>query len=221
MPRPRFESLDPERRGAILSAASEEFARAGFDGASYNRIIERAGVSKGAMYYYFDDKADLCLTTLRDAIERATRRIGGLAPFDDAHGFWDSLEELFRRLVEFVSEEPALARLLSSLLASPLPPRLGEAVAAFTLEIQGDLEQLLERGVAVGAVRDDLPLDLLARTLTAMGDAGDRWSLERWQELGATELARYPGLMLELHMRVAAPLALVVERMARFEGSPP
>ena len=31
----------------------------GFENASLNRIIKKAGISKGAMYYYFDDKMDL------------------------------------------------------------------------------------------------------------------------------------------------------------------
>ena len=78
MPRPRFERLDPERRGAVLDAAATEFAARGYDGASYNRIIERSGVSKGAMYYYFEDKADLYATVLGHALEGLGERIGDL-----------------------------------------------------------------------------------------------------------------------------------------------
>ena len=70
-PRPRFETLEPARRSAILDAAAEEFAARGFEAASYNRIIERAGTSKGAMYYYFEDKADLFTTVVAEAAEQA------------------------------------------------------------------------------------------------------------------------------------------------------
>jgi AcrR family transcriptional regulator len=59
MPRPRWATLEPERRTAILDVAAAEFAAHGFTDASYNRIIQRAGISKGAMYYYFDDQEDL------------------------------------------------------------------------------------------------------------------------------------------------------------------
>ena len=88
MPLPRFATLDPDRRAAILTAAAEEFARAGLEGASYNQIIARAGASKGAMYYYFDNKEDLFLTVVDDLAARAVAAIGGLAPFTDAAGFW-------------------------------------------------------------------------------------------------------------------------------------
>ena len=69
MPRPRFAKLDPAKKEAILTAALEAFASHGFDGASYNQIIEKAGISKGAMYYYFDDKEDLFATVVRHELE--------------------------------------------------------------------------------------------------------------------------------------------------------
>ena len=67
MARARFQKLSPEKQEAILAAAADEFAERGYGAASLNRIIERAGSSKGSLYYYFDDKADL----LRTVVERA------------------------------------------------------------------------------------------------------------------------------------------------------
>ena len=65
MPRPRFNNLDADKQASILNAAFEAFSEHGFEDASYNLIIERAGISKGAMYYYFDDKEDLYSTVVR------------------------------------------------------------------------------------------------------------------------------------------------------------
>ena len=69
MPRPRFHRLAAEKQAHILAVATTEFAEHGFDGASYNRIIEKAGLSKGAMYYYFDDKTDLYGTVVQGAFQ--------------------------------------------------------------------------------------------------------------------------------------------------------
>jgi AcrR family transcriptional regulator len=46
-----------------LEAAAKEFVAHGFEAASLNRILDDAGISKGAAYYYFDDKTDLYATT--------------------------------------------------------------------------------------------------------------------------------------------------------------
>jgi AcrR family transcriptional regulator len=211
MPRPRFASLEPERRTAILAAAAAEIAESGLDGASYNRIIERAGVSKGAMYYYFDDREDLCLTVVREAVDRAVAQIGPPIAFDDARGFWDSLADLYARALQFVEREPQLAGLLRALLARP-SESASSAITAYTEQAHAFLAELLARGRALGAVRDDLPTDLLARLLVATGDVSDRWLLERWDELPDRTLERYASDVLALHMRVAAPLELVLER---------
>ena len=59
MPTKRFENIDPERKKKILDAARLEFIRNGYDGASLNTIIREAGISKGSLYYYFEDKIDI------------------------------------------------------------------------------------------------------------------------------------------------------------------
>ena len=93
VPRPRFAKLDPEKRRAILDAAMEEFASSGYERASYNRIIERAGVSKGAMYYYFDDKEDLFTTVVQQVMELAMGQFTEFPAFESATEFWNATRE--------------------------------------------------------------------------------------------------------------------------------
>ena len=60
--RSRSRRLDEDKRRSLIDAAIEEIAVNGMDGASYNRIIERSGLSKGAVYYYFENKESLYKT---------------------------------------------------------------------------------------------------------------------------------------------------------------
>jgi len=218
MPRPRFAALEPDRRQAILAAATDEIAERGLEGASYNRIIARSGMSKGAMYYYFDSKEDLCRTAVQDAVEQFASEMGSLPGFDDALGFWQVLEDVYLRAIRLVLERPDLAALLRALFARP-SPTVDDAIAAYMGQALDLVRDLLERGRAVGAVRDDVPAELLARVIMAMGEASDRWLMERWHglpDLPEDFFERYVREVLLQHMRVAAPLALVIE----LEGSP-
>ena len=211
-PRPRFLSLPPERRAVILDAASAELAAHGFEKASTNRIIERAGVSKGALYYYFDGKRDLLLTTLRDATERGFEAVGPPGEAHDANSFWDALLEWYERVTLFVAREPALAGLIKAAMS----PSAGRGVAALVDEYTGRgrhyLRGLLSRGIELGAVRNDVPLDLLSDLVLATGEAHDRWALEHWDELDGDAPATTARRLLEVHVRLAAPLDLVRER---------
>lgn len=56
-----FHKLSHEKQAEILAASLAEFAAYGFDLASTNRIVERAGISKGVLFKYFASKESLLL----------------------------------------------------------------------------------------------------------------------------------------------------------------
>jgi hypothetical protein len=51
--------MAPERRRLLLETAAREFARAGYERASLNRIIRSCGMSKSSFYYYLGSKEAL------------------------------------------------------------------------------------------------------------------------------------------------------------------
>ena len=51
--------MDPEKRDRILNAAFREFGRKGYEAASTNEMVERAGISKGLLFHYFGNKQAL------------------------------------------------------------------------------------------------------------------------------------------------------------------
>jgi len=53
-----------ERRAQILDAASNVFARKGFDQASMDEIVDESGLSKGALYWYFKSKDQIIAAVL-------------------------------------------------------------------------------------------------------------------------------------------------------------
>lgn len=57
--KPAFKKLKPDKKNVILLSAIEEFFNYGFKDASTNRIVEKANISKGSLYYYFGNKSDL------------------------------------------------------------------------------------------------------------------------------------------------------------------
>lgn len=50
---------DPDKRKKIIRGAELVFGENGYEGASMSQIAARSGVSKGTLYNYFDNKADL------------------------------------------------------------------------------------------------------------------------------------------------------------------
>lgn len=57
----KFLELEQEKQERILNAALKEFAQRGFKKASTNEIVKQAGISKGLLFHYFNNKKDLFL----------------------------------------------------------------------------------------------------------------------------------------------------------------
>ncbi len=55
----KFFDTSSEKQDRIISAAVKEFALYGYDGASTNRIVADAGISKGILFHYFGNKQNL------------------------------------------------------------------------------------------------------------------------------------------------------------------
>jgi AcrR family transcriptional regulator len=207
MPRPRFDKLSPERQEAILHAAANEFAANGFDGASYNHIIEAAGISKGAAYYYFDDKEDLYLTVMGHVLEDFTRDV----PLPSPEGirtpkqFWAGVEAFTAEVLRYALEHPTVLGLIRSLpraSSATLRSAAMEQMGAFG---RAYMEQLLRTGQSVGAVRTDIPFELLLRLLRAVDEVADTWLAEQETPLDDAALGAHATLFMDLIRRMTAP----------------
>lgn len=57
----KFEALNEEKKTTIINASMREFLKGGYDKASMNDLVVAAGISKGSLFYYFDNKKTLYL----------------------------------------------------------------------------------------------------------------------------------------------------------------
>ncbi len=202
----RFQNLDPDKQEQILEAAVEEFAEKGFEGASINRIIELAGISKGSMYYYFEDKADLYDTALRDATERLLAMAGG---FDidqiQSDTFWEYLKGYTERSVVELKRNQKyiqLARGFYSTLRPDDPDSPGGEMMDWARQVT---EQLIARGQEVGVVRTDLPRLFLVQISMAMGTVIDQWTLEHFDDFDEDQFAELMDKEIDLLRRLWSP----------------
>ncbi len=207
MPRPRFHKLPPEQQEALLRVALDEFARHGYSGASLNKIIELAGISKGSLYYYFDDKADLYAHVARVELGRLFRSLGPLPlpSVVDAERFWSTLEAYYLRCMSSLAASPKLAALLRDWLAASANPALQEAQREMEQAVLPAFEAALVAGQRARAIRDDLPLSLLIAVVFGMGQAMDVWLLN--QQLDDEGLREMVRVFVDMMKKALAPRA--------------
>ncbi len=179
VPRPRFEKLPPEKRHSILEVAALEFGKAGYEGAALSAIIQAAGISKGALYYYFDDKADLFASTLEYVDELVAQARPEAMQGATAKTFWRLLGEFIGGAAEVIERYPWVVGLGRAFHHLPVEVRESARVGSYLAKKTAEVAGLIQWGQALGVIREDVPAELLQRLTMAVGEILDRWILDR------------------------------------------
>src|SRR5579884_3070482 len=90
-------------RQRIIREAASEFARLGFEQANINTIAEQAGIGKGTIYLYFENKRELFLAMLRQIAQEQLASIRAALATDGS--LRARLERLFLALSRLAHEE--------------------------------------------------------------------------------------------------------------------
>ena len=105
MPEPRWQRRAEDRPREICAAALEVFADKGFAAARLDEIARRAGVSKGTLYLYFEDKEDLFRAVVRDTNAPNIEAVG-MAVVAAEMPFGDVVRIFLSRFAEIAAKAP-------------------------------------------------------------------------------------------------------------------
>ena len=116
---------------ALIEAAAELFSSHGYDAVGTPEIAQRAGVSVGTFYRYFDDKHEVYLEICRRNMIAAYREtIEGLGPERFAgRARHETIRETIAVLFEHVLQNPQLSRSFTEM--SLRDPQVAELRRAF------------------------------------------------------------------------------------------
>ena len=108
----RREREKQNRRNEILQAAWKVFASRDYDAATIDDVAAAAELSKGTLYLYFQNKADLFYSTLEMGMEKINTIIQDIVSSSDDPVY--DIREIVKRLLEHSEENMDFFKILSS-----------------------------------------------------------------------------------------------------------
>ncbi|WP_413305031.1 TetR/AcrR family transcriptional regulator [Bacillus sp. 1P10SD] len=160
----KFLNLDSEKQNRIINAAIQEFAQKGYSNASTNEIVKEAGISKGLLFHYFQNKKQLFLFLFDSCVELIT---------DDFYKKIDLTEtDFFQRIrqsvlikMELLAQYPDLFKFVEKAYM--------EDAADIQAEMQKKVRELnhinigkIYEGIDVSKFRDDIDIQKIFKIIT-------------------------------------------------------
>ena len=152
---------DPAKRGQILDGAKRAFMALGFDAASMNDITREAGVSKGTIYVYFQNKEELFAALIEREKGKFTEVLRGvLADSDVVDEGLHRFGEAFARHITGSDMIPAMRTVLG--VVDRMPGLCKRFFAQIPPNARSVLDDFIKLHVANGSLRVE-DTDLAAR----------------------------------------------------------
>jgi AcrR family transcriptional regulator len=148
---------EADRRAQILRAARAVFVERGYLAARVEDIAKRAGLSKGAVYFYYTSKRDLFLSLVREEQEATYAFLSGADT--DPRPAQVKLLDLGQRYIQYFAglKTPPRFFLMSS-EAAIRDEEIREELTATHQRFIDAAARILAQGIAEGAFREQDPM---------------------------------------------------------------
>jgi TetR/AcrR family acrAB operon transcriptional repressor len=191
-------------RQQILSAALSVFGAKGYSAATLEDIAQAAGVTRGAIYWHFEDKAGLYNSLMQDYSARGAEIAQGA--IDQGGSLLVILKRVFVDLLRAVESEDSLRAMMElQLFKTELTEELlpgGQLQVQAGRALIASIAAALQQGVEDGVLRADLePYDMARAFMALQNGAIQLWLMDP----DAFSLSRVAEPLAEIYMDGIVP----------------
>ena len=119
----------------ILALSFKYMTEHGLENTSIRDLASETGMSLGSIYYWFDDKDDLVLNSVKFGLAKSSTKI-----FTNAFEVIDDLEKFIANVLELVSEEQMSLRTVFQAATSP---KYGNAIRSNSTTLNGTYDEYI------------------------------------------------------------------------------
>lgn len=146
---------DPIKRAQILEGATKIFMKVGFDAASMNDITRAAGVSKGTLYVYFENKEDLFRAMILEAKGKIFSDLRSILATDGA--VEDTLRKFAMTLISGLTRDDTVRAMRIAIAVADRFPVLVQAFFGSSGNLPDTLEDYIVEQNRLGRLVVDNP----------------------------------------------------------------
>jgi TetR/AcrR family transcriptional regulator len=184
-----------EVRGRLLASAAALFSAKGYAATTVREIVERAGVTKPAMYYYFRSKEGIYLDLMRAPLEGFDGHIE--SAMRDKGSSRERLVRLCLLAYDDFVRNLSLARVMFSIYYGPPQGAPYIDFDAVQMKFQECVIRVLKEGIRSGEVRKGNPVDMMWTVAGAVNVAMEIELCRPGQSIGRGGIVRMLDIVFD------------------------
>lgn len=167
MPKETFLNLPEEKQELVMRAAIDEFVNRGYEKGNIGDIAKAAGVAKGSMYQYFENKKELFLYSVKWALELIMKKYSKVMLTDVKDiNIFDYLYESSKETWQKMREERVAIIFIQDVFLGKYNNVKDESMY-YMLKVMDDYTlQMIRDGKKNGYIRTDVDDNILAMFIT-------------------------------------------------------
>ena len=144
----RFETLPLEKRTRILNASISEFSDNEYESASMNSIVQKAKISKGALFNYFVNKSALYNYIYNLAVRKVKKYLKKVRDESIDLPFENRLRLIVEKGIKFIKKNPKLSKMYFQLRFSGNSPNQTQILNELQKMSELYLENILKSAIS-------------------------------------------------------------------------
>lgn len=165
MPKETFFNLNEEKQEKVVRSAISEFLKHGFEKGNIGDIAKSAGVAKGSMYQYFENKRELFMYSVRWAINQLVKKSNEYIVPKEVNIFEYFLQSSLQILQHF-KEERELAIFVQDVFLGKYRGMTDESITIMMKAADEYVLKLIREGKKNGSIRKDIDDNILSMFMT-------------------------------------------------------
>lgn len=154
--------MDADKLARVVRASIDGFAK-GYDAASTNEIVVKAGVSKGLLFHYFGSKRQLFLKVFEQCTAQVWRQVWEMVPGPPGDVF-QRLTALSVAKLKIARDDPAMVSFLARAVESPPPELKAEITLIQDRLVRAGMARLFD-GLDMSSLRPGVAPDAALRLI--------------------------------------------------------
>lgn len=185
VPKETFFNLNEEKQENVMRAAINEFLKHGFEKGNIGDIAKKAGVAKGSMYQYFENKRELFLYCTKWSIDTVMKKYQKFLVFSHKEiNMFDYLFESSKAILLQMKEERELVIFIQDIFLGKYKSLMDESME-YMMKVSDEYTiKLIRDGKESGYIRKDIDDKLLNLFLTGVSYKFKEYLMNKARDLG-------------------------------------